>query len=114
MCGIIELDENMLIARAMTSAACADHESELGPVLDCAGPLRETDRCAVDAHEAAAGIDEIGQVLPEFGVGETIADGVVEEDSVELLEVFALEHVRVTADGGLEGAGLLAHQGEGE
>ncbi len=92
---IVELDEDMLVVGPMVRAACADHQSELRPVLHRAGPLHEGDGGTVHAHQAAAAIDKIGQVLPQLRIGEAIADRVVEEHRVELPQALALEHFRI-------------------
>lgn len=86
MARVVELDGDRLIGVLVGRAATAEHEAELGPVLHAAGPAPERDRCAVNAQQAAAAGDELDQVLPEFGVGEQIADGVVEEHGIERLK----------------------------
>jgi len=75
--------------------------------------LREGDGRAVQAEHAAAAGHELDQVASEFGIGEQVADVIVEEDRVERLEAVAPEHLRVAAHDGLERARFLAHEREG-
>ncbi|OQB43080.1 MAG: hypothetical protein BWY09_00298 [Candidatus Hydrogenedentes bacterium ADurb.Bin179] len=98
----------------MPGAASTQHTSELGPVFAAAVPVPESDCRTVQAHEAAAAIDEFQQVLAEFGIGELITYGVVQEHRIELGQVFLFKYRRVTADYHFEGARLDAHLLEGE
>ena len=66
----------------------------------------------MDAEETAAAGDELEQVAAQRGIGERIADGVVEKDGVETAEGFAFENGGIVADDGFIGTGLLAHEGE--
>ena len=65
------------------------------------------------AHQAAAGGDEFEEVLAALGLGDGVADVVVEEDGVELAQRVAIENGGVFGDGGFEGSGLLPELFEG-
>ncbi len=59
MVGIIELDEDVLVAVAMVRAARAQHDAELRPVLMRAGPACEGHRRSVHAHQSTASVNEL-------------------------------------------------------
>ena len=44
MARVVELDEHVLVAGAMTGTTCPDHSSELGPILPGARPMPKSIR----------------------------------------------------------------------
>ena len=111
---VVELDKDMLVARAVNRPPRPEHQPELRPILDRARPLGEGHRCPMHSHHPASAIHEFHQALPQRRIGEEVADRVVEEHGVELAQALRPEHLGITANHRVERPGLLAHQLERE
>ena len=116
MGGLVNRDGDGLvdICVMMGVAARAKEIAEFRPVF-LGGPegFGEGDDGAVNAHESAAAGDELHEILPVMRLGEGGAEGVVEEDGVELLQGIPFEYGGVIGDGGFKRTSPFTHEGEG-